>query len=578
MGSNTVITPTSRPTRVLPPAQKKEPAKAPRSLTIPGGPVDENSFVATLSKALDKFSSRQVTDPFQSLYGLMGDKGEIEFSIIEPEFPLDRLALLCQEDTTLGSCIDAIATNTTCFGYSLEYIGPEGGKESAGAKAEDMAIRNFLESCNPDESIPQVADKVVRDRRTFGHAYIEVGRDTKGEIVFAYHVPAQTMRVTVQEKKEVEISVKMRRGGTIVTQPAFKRFRRFVQLRGGGIEKVYFKEFGDTRRISRKTGRVFGENESADIRDEEASEIIWLNRYSPGFVYGLPDYISCIPAILGSREAALTNLDFFQENAIPALAVLISGGMLSTESIDALRSQFTKRKGRQSMNRALVLEARVAEEDKSDDPSVTTPAPKIDMKPMTADRQGDALFQEYTKNNSNLVRQAFRLPPLLVGISEDYNRSTSESSLEMAEAQVFGPERSIIDSVVNGKLMLLKGETPTTYWKYRSNAARVASPEAKTLAMEKLDAAGGMTPNIAINLANDMFGFQIPLVKEKWGDLPFGIVQSMADQGIIKPETGFPDAPPPPEPKLPTGGSATGGGINRVPGKVPATKPKTKDT
>lgn len=502
-----------------------------------------------LLKAAMDFSTRQIADPFQSHYA--GGIGEaIDLRILEPEFPLDELAKLCIEDVTLTSCLDAMATNVSAFGYTLEYVGPDKAMESAAAVAEKTWIQDLMDRCNPDESFQDVRDKVNRDYNTFGHAYLEVGRDIKTNVEFIYHIPAQTMRATAAEDDEQEVVVWLRRDGTLKQRKAHKRFRRFVQVRKKDGKRVYFKEFGDVRPIRAATGKAYGgTNEPPLPLNQEAVEVIWVNRYSPGYVYGLPKYIACIAAILGSKEAALTNLDFFKDNAIPALAVLVAGAMLTDDAVNALRSQFTKNTGRKMINRAVVLEARTPTEDMPFDGS-SPPVPRLDIKPLTQDRQGDALFQTYTKNNSDQTRQSFRLPPLVVGLATDYTRATAEASLDMAEAQVFGPERQIFDEIVNSKLLLKEGK-PTTFWRYRSNAPKVASPEAKMGAMEKLDAAGALTPNIAITLANSVYGFQIPSIKEKWGDLPFSFVNALMTSGKLKPDTGIDDAPEPEPPTLP---------------------------
>ena len=40
-----------------------------------------------------------------------------------------------------------------------------------------------------------------------------------------------------------------------------------------------------------------------------------------------------------------------------------------------------------------------------------------------------------------LVWSSFRLPPIFVGITSDYTRATASESREVAEEQVFEPER-----------------------------------------------------------------------------------------------------------------------------------------
>ncbi|NCE77430.1 phage portal protein, partial [Anaerotruncus sp. X29] len=55
--------------------------------------------------------------------------------------------------------------------------------------------------------------------------------------------------------------------------------------------------------------------------------------------------------------------------------------------------------------------------------------------------QQDALFLEYDENVSQAVLGAFRLPPIYVAKTTEYNRSTAETAKELTEEQVFQPLR-----------------------------------------------------------------------------------------------------------------------------------------
>jgi capsid portal protein len=108
--------------------------------------------------------------------------------------------------------------------------------------------------------------------------------------------------------------------GDTFTRLVPRYFRRYAQISPGTLERVYFKEFGDPRIIDPKTGEV-----APDLPfEEQATEIYMDAQYIPGHLYGVPKWIGILPAILGSREAEEVNLNFFRENAIPAMAVLVS--------------------------------------------------------------------------------------------------------------------------------------------------------------------------------------------------------------------------------------------------------------
>lgn len=63
------------------------------------------------------------------------------------------------------------------------------------------------------------------------------------------------------------------------------------------------------------------------------------------------------------------------------------------------------------------------------------------------------MFEKYDGRCSQRVRGAFRLPPMFLGLNEDYNFATASVSYMVAEAQVFQPERNEFDEIINVKLM-----------------------------------------------------------------------------------------------------------------------------
>jgi hypothetical protein len=82
-----------------------------------------------------------------------------------------------------------------------------------------------------------------------------------------------------------------------------------------------------------------------------------------------------------------------------------------------------------------------------------------------AERSTDAMFQKYDENTGQHVREAFRLPPLFVGKAQDYNFATAYTGYMVAEAQVFGPERTEFDDTINATIVRSLGAKK---YKYRS--------------------------------------------------------------------------------------------------------------
>lgn len=467
----------------------------------------------------DYSGRRQMEDPFKDSYQATLDG---ILSIIEPPYSFYSLMRLPQENSVLGQCIDAMITNIVGHGWRLEYVGEDENETTPAAEREKSVLEGLLNFPNDETTLQEALDRFWRDYENLGFACLEVGRDKQQRVTMVSHIPGHTMRMTRRDNVQTDVEVLLPRDGKLIKQKVKKRFRRFVQMNGS--KRIYFKEFGDPRVIDPNNGVV---NEALPM-EESATEIIVHSRYNPGSPYGLPRWFNQLPAIMGTRQSELTNLDFFSENAIPALALLVSGGMVTQNSIDAIEAHFTAARGRKSMNRVLILEASGDERLAAPDGGV--PIPKVEMKPLQSERQGDALFQNYESNNRDKVRSSFRLPPIFIGLAHDYTYATAKTSQEVAETQVFTPERQQIESLIN--LKILSTWNPQ-FWAFRLNPPRITDPDGVVKALEVFDKMGGLTPNIAISLANQFFDLDIPAIEEDWGDYPFAIVGELVKQGKI---------------------------------------------
>lgn len=478
--------------------------------------TERDGQLVALREYIDK---QQLLDPFKSEYGDVS--ANTEFQILEPAYSFYALMRLPDENSMLKQCIAAMATNVDGHGHRLEYIGPEGAEDSPAAQAEKVSMEELLDFPNDDYSFQTLRDRLRWDMETLGNAYIEIGRDAKGKVVMLSHVPAHTVRLTSRDPGTTEVKVNLPRDGKQTTTIR-KRFRRYVQI--VGTRKVYFKEFGDPRRIDPTTGR---ENPNLRIT-QSATELHHFTLYTPGSPYGLPRWFNQLPSIMGSRQAELTNLDFFKENAIPAMLLMVSGGLLTDESLEAIETHFTQARGRGAMNRVAVIE--VGGDPSNAPESGAMPVPKVELKPLTAERQGDALFQQYEGNCSDKIRSAFRLPPLYVGLAQDLTYATAKTSFEVAESQVFTPERQKFDDFVNTRLL---STFRPKFWSFRSLPPRLASREDVIAALGVFERIGALTPNVTIQLANEFFDLQIRPVGEAWGDYPFSLVTTMVQTGQL---------------------------------------------
>lgn len=461
-----------------------------------------------------------LTDPFEDVYdpGI----GQQNQPVLEPDLPYGLLLKAAKMNSSLNQCVEAYVVNIESYGYQLEFIGPTGKESRPSMQAEKVLALDFLDNCAGD-SLRKVREDRRRDIEYLGSGYFEVGRDQAGRPTFIDHVQTVTLRKTKKDKDATRYTRTVRSAdGSVIQKTGVKRFRRFVQIGQNG-KRVFFKEFGDPRVIDPDTGLV-----NNDLAPEDAATEIYEEEiYSPGSTYGQPRWIGALPDMLGLRESEMVNLNFFRENAIPAMAVLISGGALTEESYDKVVNVINAARGQDAMNRILILEA--AADDSVGDVDKNPPAPHIDMKPMVNDRQQDGLFKEYQASAKRKIRSTMRLPAIYTGDTEEYTKATAQTGLRIAEGQVFTPERSKFDDFINKYILPALG---VVNWRFRTMGPSVYDPETLSIMVDRFGRQGAMTPNVLIKIANQVLDVQIAPVKDKWGDIPFAYTMGMVNGGM----------------------------------------------
>jgi PBSX family phage portal protein len=508
------------------------PAKAARSKKTTDEPL-----VETVLKG--EYTKNQVRDPFSTFSSKAGGH-----TVIAPPFNLTSLLRMTSENSVLKQCIEAMVTNISGHGYRLEYVGPENENTTDAAVSEAAAIKAFMRHPNEEYSMLELRKRVRWDMEAVGNGYIEMARDRKGRVSALWHVPAHLVRITEHDKEPTKVAVELPRFDGPDRRNIKKHFRRYVQIKGA--KKVYFKEYGDPRNIDPRTGK----EDAALAYEDTATEILHISHYHAGNVYGLPRWINNVVAIQGAKQAELTNLDFFNENAVPAMMVMVSGGLITQATLDSIEGHFTAIKGRQAMNRVMFIEAYGDAEAKDEKGNI--PPPRLEVKTLDDSRPSDGLFLDYDQRQTDKVRGSFRLPPIFTGQSQEYTRATASTSYDVAEGQVFGPDRVTEDDMINDKIL---GGYGLSFWRVKSNPPKITDPSNIVKAMEAFETVGAMTPNIAIGMANSLFDLDIEDVQYEWGNYPFSVIKDMAAKGMV---AGF-EAVLSSIPTMPEGGKDTNG-------------------
>lgn len=526
------------------PVQKADTTKTPWQLAGEG------------EEAEPGYSKAVTEDPFHEL-GLQGN-------ILLPPFDLFTLAMLPEHNSELTPVIETMETNIDGFGYHLisridlhaKDVPPEIVRD---VKREKVRLTNFFNYANMRDSYTMLRRKMRKDLEATGNAYWEVIRNLKGDIQGFEHIPSYQVRLGSIDIDPIEIDVatlQLQEDDSVSIDriKTWQRFRPFVQARlsptyglggatsgyiGAGSYRLrWFKEYGDPRVFDNESGEEVKSADIANWKDtgqpmpyaRRANELIHFRLYSTRSPYGLPRYIGNLLSIYGTRAAEEINYVTFRNNNIPSMAVLVSNGQLTEGSIERITSFVeSKIQGSDNYSKFLVLEAEGVLEGE-DGGQI-----KLEIKPLVDNQHKDALFQAYTKNGQTNVRRAFRIPPIFVGSSDDYNRATADTSRRLADEQVFAPERNEFDEFTNRRLF---PEMGVTFHKFKSNSPNTTDNSELVQILSGAEKTGGMTPRIARLVLEDILGQELPPFKtdDKFDpDRPFSLLMAEAVKNMGDP-------------------------------------------
>ena len=386
---------------------------------------------AQIEKLNPRTGSQQITSD-SSLMGF----ADIQEEIVEPPINIKLWAAQLARSTRLNRGVRTIARNTVGIGFDVVPVEPfkddtpEFEKRVVMQEAE--RVKAFFKSLNPDQPFETLMECVVMDEEATGNGYIEFTRTGDGQLSGAFHIPSVTVRI-------------------------LRNDRGYVQIRGG--KKKFFKPFGEEKVMDATTGkyqgdrnfnvdRGQGQNGNALPLEKRATEILHFRLYHPmSDVYGLPRFISAGAAIAGNWLSSKRNMVFFKNDAVPRMAVLVSGGKLDPKSRKDLAAYLQEGQGEEQAHRVLVLQ--VEEEGTGVDEKGTT---KLDLKPMTIGVTEDGSFLNYRTANDEEIREA-------LGLSEVFFKSIklTKASAVVAKAttdeQEFEPARKQKEHQLNQRVV-----------------------------------------------------------------------------------------------------------------------------
>lgn len=456
--------------------------------------------------------------------------------VIQPPYDLEILSMLPELSSMLPQCIDAMKQNIEGFGYDLIPRIKVKDKEALLKRIEEETekIDEFIEDINFNIDLETLRKQLRQDYEALGNSYVEIIRNIKEEIAGLEYVQGVTMRLTTMDKDYTEYdALKVdRKTNKIEKVKREKRFRRYVQFKDE--KTVFFKEINDPRDINRETGMVVTEEDSeqAKTSDKEikfATEMYHFRQHSSRSDYGIPRWIGSTVAILGNRATEEVNYDYFDNKAIPPLAILVSGGSFAKNTVDDIKNYVEENiKGRKNFHKILILEAMPVKG------SLTDPSKPVKIEIKELGQISEARFLAYLKDNDNRVRSSFRLPPIFVGLSEDYSKATAKESRLIAEPQVFLPERRVFDNFMNKFIFPAIG---ITLLKFRSKAAPYNQAEEWSEILETFSKTGLTAREIRkiINTITEveLEDYETKEENKRWLDIPLPLAIKEAGQSSV---------------------------------------------
>lgn len=432
--------------------------------------------------------------------------------LIAPPYPQKELAEMVEYSTILQQCIEAYKRNITGFGTKVTYTTDENQtEETTEMQQEKERVESFIKNFNFEQSFEDVWGDALGNREKTGNGYIEVIRDGKGEPAEGYSLDPQEMRLTRLGNERIEVTYMV--DGTPITR--HRKFRRFAQkLQNGNI--VWFKEFGDPRIMSAKTGKYEDELDATEqiAPEDEATEIIHLKIGTRP--YGVPRWIGQLIHMYGARKAEELNYNYFYNGRHNPAALVVTNGLLTEESEAALKEYSGKVGGTDNAHKFLVIEVEGTETD--DLPGEEkVQSSKAEFKSLADMLQQDALFLEYDDASRMKVQSAFRLPDIYVGRSKDFNRATADTARYITEEQVFEPERNSIEFTINNQLF--RG-LELQYTKMAFEKPEISNVEDMTKLLAAINAIGGVAPNDVRPLLAKTLGKPIEEIPEDIANMP----------------------------------------------------------
>jgi capsid portal protein len=395
---------------------------------------------------------------------------------------------------------------------------------------EQQFLEAWIGRCCPGGTYRTLRILVGLDMEVMGSGYMEVLRNTNGRPHNLLWAPAWCVRARPVQPTLVPCQVPVQVSKlSWALEWQLRRFRSYVQLDMQNKVVGLYKEYGDPRVLSRKTGKYYAsldemlantDDEWYETDDHEpvpaqpATELLSFQLQTPvNTTYGKPDWTGVYPALAGARELEEMNREVITDQAVPQMFVLASGGAgISQAVIDELKEKI--KENRQQGNRSIYfIQAQSAKLANGG----LSPNPDLEIVKTKSEQHTDALGTNYSKGTAKLARTAYRMPRAELGDDEGTSKDQQLWAHRFAESQVYDPRRDIIDDRSNTTFVRDLGIQSV---RQRHRPRPPKEPRERAEVVSLLTRAGILTPDDGRIEARDILDREFPELLGVWSKLP----------------------------------------------------------
>ncbi|QBJ01189.1 portal protein [Natrialba phage PhiCh1] len=343
-----------------------------------------------------------------------------------PPFNPVKMAELLEHNETHAKCVHAKSRYVAGFGINIIPHPEAEDPDRDGEQYERVWDFWFGDDSNwqvgPVESERATATNVLQtawtDYEAIGWLTIEILTQTDGTPTGLAYVPGHTIRKRMDERGFVQLLEEKEKYFGV----AGDRY----QTNGNGDLDPVFVDADDG-----STGTSVS---------NPANELIFKRNHSPLYPhYGAPDIIPAVKTIRGDSAAQDYNIDFFENDGVPRIAIIVKGAELTEKGREEMRNLIEDNNEDNHRTAFIETEKIVQNEDYL---NLADGADRSDveirLEPLTVGIDEEASFLEFRGRNEHDILKVHDVPPVIAGVVESgaFSTDAEEQRKEFAEETI----------------------------------------------------------------------------------------------------------------------------------------------